>query len=442
MNHDFFFDPQLETLSRSELEKHQRSRLTEMLEVVLEKNHFYRRKFQEAGCKEIYQVGDWQRVPFTTKAELIADAESHPPYGSNLTYPLEKYVRLHQTSGTSGKPLVVLDTIESWESWKECWGLIFRAAGITPVDRVFVAFSFGPFVGFWAAFEAGPALGLRVMTGGGQSSLQRLEAIYKHQATVLVCTPSYALHLAEVAREQEIDLSASPIRITIHAGEPGASIPSTKQRIQEIWGAKCFDHIGASEVGPYGFECHCQPGGVHINELDFICESINPSTLEPAKPGEAGELVLTSLNRWGFPVIRYRTGDLVRLGQPKPCACGREFRTLLGGILARTDDMMIIRGVNVYPSAVEAVVRGFKEVAEFEAEVFTHQGMEEMRLRVEVNTRARPHCESIQTKLQEELRNRLGLRIEVEMVAPRTLPRYELKARRFKRQGRLDSEGG
>lgn len=433
MNHDFFFDRERETLSHAQIKSIHRSRVTEMLSVVFNQNPFYQRKFSKGGWQKVPKFEDWEQYPFTTKSELIADASENPPYGSNLTYPLEQYVRLHQTSGTTGKPLVVLDTEQSWEAWKRCWGYIFRAAGLVPGDRVYVAFSFGLFVGFWPPIEAGPELGYRVLPGGGQTSSQRLRAILEHQATVLLCTPSYALHLAEVARDQGIDSSTSPIRITIHAGEPGASIPATKRRIEEAWGAKCFDHIGASEVGPYGFECHLQPGGVHVNELDYICEVVDPTSLKPVGPGDMGELVLTNLNRWSFPVIRYRTGDLVRLSEPKPCVCGRTFRMLMGGILARVDDMMIVRGVNVYPSAIEAVVREFKEVVEFEGQVFTRKGMDEMLLKVELKDEPGLDPQKLQQKIQQELRSRLGLRIEIELALPSSLPRYEMKARRFKR---------
>ncbi|MFQ5850596.1 MAG: phenylacetate--CoA ligase family protein [Candidatus Binatia bacterium] len=433
MSHDFFFDREHETLPRAQIESIQRSRVSEMFELLFNQNTFYRRKFREAGWERAPKFEDWQELPFTTKSELVADAAEHPPYGSNLTYPLEQYVRIHQTSGTTGRPLAVLDTLDSWNAWKRCWGFIFRAAGLVPGDRVYVAFSFGLFVGFWPPIEAAPELGYRVLPGGGQTSSQRLRAIDEHQATVLLCTPSYALHLAEVAREQKINLSASPIRITIHAGEPGASIPATKRRIEEAWGAKCFDHVGASEIGPYSFECHLQPGGIHINELDYICEVIDPASLKPLGPGEMGELVLTNLNRWAFPVIRYRTGDLARLSEPNPCACGRTFRMLVGGILARVDDMMIIRGVNVYPSAIEAVLRDFKEVAEFEGQVFTRKGMDDMALKVELKEMPEPEPQKLRARIQEELRNRLGLRIEMELAPPGSLPRYELKARRFKR---------
>jgi len=429
VNENPFCDPLGETMVRASLEAHQRKRLQDMLNLVLRENGFYREKLVTGGYMPT--AGDLHQLPFTTKAELQADATANPPYGSNLTYSPDQYLRLHQTSGTKGQPLVVLDTAESWEAWKRCWAMIYRAAGLMPGDRIYVAFSFGLFAGFWAAYESAPQLGYRVIAGGGQSSQQRLHIIFEHRATVLLCTPSYALHLTEVAREEGLDLASGPVRITIHAGEAGASIPATKRRIAESWGAACFDHIGASEVGPYGFECQAQPGGVHVNEIDYICEVIDPHTLEPKTPGELGELVLTNLNRWGFPVIRYRTGDLVKLSENEVCACGRTFRVLMGGIQARTDDMMTIRGVNVYPTALEAILRGFVEVEEFAGEVSTPAGLDELSLKVEL----KPEADTLKLKavVENELRRCLGLRIEVEMVPPKSLPRYELKARRFTR---------
>lgn len=429
MNQNDFLDPGKETLARAGLESYQRTRLQEMLNLVLRDNVFYREKLVTARWTPM--ANDLQKLPFTTKAELQADAARNPPYGSNLTFPPDKYVRLHQTSGTQGRPLVVLDTAESWQAWHRCWAVIYRAAGLVPGDRVYVAFSFGLFAGFWAAFESGPDLGYRVIAGGGQSSRERLHNILEHRATVLLCTPSYALHLAEVAREDGMDLASGPVRITILAGEAGASIPATKSRIEKSWGASCFDHIGASEVGPYGFECQAQPGGVHVNEVDYICEVVDPTTLEHKGPGELGELVLTNLNRWGFPVIRYRTGDLVKLSHNEVCACGRTFTLLMGGIQARTDDMMTIRGVNVYPTALEAILRGFIEVAEFAGQVSRSSGLDELALKVELE----PEADTLRLKaeIEKELHRCLGLRINVEMVPPQTLPRYELKAKRFTR---------
>jgi phenylacetate-CoA ligase len=433
MEHDFFFDRQKETLDRSQIAAYQRASLSRMFEELFTHNAFYRRKYQEAGWSGLPSLDDWERFPFTTKAELSRNAAENPPYGTNLTYPLARYTRLHQTSGTAGKPLVVLDTPESWEAWRQCWGFIYRAAGVVPGDRIFVASSFGLFVAFWPAYEFGPDLGCLVLTGGGQTSLQRLQSIFEHRATVLLCTPSYALYLAEVARQEGIDLARGPIRISIHAGEPGASIPSTKQRIAAAWGAKCFDHIGASEIGPYSFECHLQPGAVHVNELNYVCEVIHPQTLEPVSPGDTGELVMTNLKRWAFPIIRYRTGDLVQVSATETCACGRSFRMLQGGVLARLDDMMLIRGVNVYPGSIESAVRMFPEIAEFEGHLFTQQGLEQLALKVELLPDYSTQADSICARLQVELRKRLGMRIDLEALPPGSLPRYELKARRFKR---------
>ncbi len=432
MNQDCFLDPQLETLDRPSLVGLQQSKLKRMLDLLWNRNSFYRCKWERAGWKSAPRAEDFRRLPFTTKQELLDDASCNPPYGSNLTFPLQDYIRLHHTSGTTGKPLVVLDTAESWANWKRCWAMIFRAAGVSRQDRIYVAFSFGPFVGFWAAFEAAPEIGCLALSGGGQSSEQRLKAIFEHRATVLVCTPSYALYLAQLAHEQGIDPAQSPIRLTIHAGEPGASIPSTKERIQEAWGARCHDHAGASEVGPWGFECHRQPGGIHVDELDFICECRDPKALETVAPAKSGELILSNLNRPGFPVIRYRTGDLVCFHQEGRCACGRCFQLLQGGVLGRVDDMMIIRGVNVYPSAIESVLRSFREVAEFEGLLSQHKGMQQLDLRVELQPGSQERGAALKERIQQELRARLSLRIDVELAESGSLPRYELKSRRFR----------
>ena len=207
-------------------------------------------------------------------------------------------MRIHQTSGTTGEPLRCLDTVESWNWWSRCWSSVYRAAGVTAADRVFFAFSFGPFIGFWSGYEGAQLIGALAIPGGGMSSSQRIRAMMVNDITVLVCTPTYALHLAEVAEEEGFDLAASSVNITIHAGEPGASLPTTKKRIEDAWGARCFDHAGATEVGAWGFECQVQ-SGVHINEGEFIAEVIDPATLEPAVEGE---LVLTNLGRPGMPV--------------------------------------------------------------------------------------------------------------------------------------------
>jgi phenylacetate-CoA ligase len=415
---------------RRSIEAEQLRRLRRMLEQILPSNEFYRRKFADLDVMRLNSLEQLETLPFTTKAELVADQSDHPPFGTILTFPEERYIRLHRTSGTTGNPLYWLDTDESWDWWAECWKVIFEAAGVGAGDRIFFAFSFGPFIGFWAGWEGARKVGALAISGGAQSTAQRLQAIIEHRATVLVSTPTYALHLAAEARKAGIDLAReSSIRITIHAGEPGASIPSTKKLIEQTWGAKCYDHAGATEVGALAFECQAQPGGVHVNEDEFIVEVIDPASGHRAAPGTRGEMVVTNLGRIGSPVIRYRTGDLVQPSD-ESCACGRSFLLLKGGVLGRADDMIVIRGVNVFPSAVEDVLREFVEIEEFRMEVFERGAMREIRLVVEpTSTESKDLCERVARRVRE----RIGLRPQVELVAPGTLPRFELKARRFLR---------
>jgi phenylacetate-CoA ligase len=416
--------------NREEIEAAQSERWRRMLDRVLPANAFYRRKFVRAGLEQIDSLELLRKLPFTTKTELVDDQRHHPPFGSDLTFPLERYIRIHQTSGTTGKPLYWLDTEESWQWWAATWKVVFEAAGVRPGDRIYFAFSFGPFIGFWSGWEGARSLGAMAVSGGGQSTTQRLKAIIEYGATVLVCTPTYALHLASEARKSGIDLARdSSVRITIHAGEPGASIPSTKKMIEESWGATCYDHAGATEVGAFGFECQSHPGAIHINENEFIAEVIDPNTGTQSRPGQKGELVITNLGRIGSPLIRYKTGDLV---QPRnqPCPCGRPFILLDGGVLGRSDDMIVVRGVNVFPSAIENVLREFAEIEEFRVEIFEREAMKEIRLILE------PRSESSAVKglgegVGQRMRERIGLRPEIELVVPGTLPRFELKAKRF-----------
>lgn len=433
-----FYDPAVEKASREALRELQIGRLRSLLGIVWAGNPFYRKKWQAAGLDDPRAVQTLEALaslPFTTKGEIAEDQAAHPPFGSNLSESAERYTRIHQTSGTTGRPIRWLDTEESWRWWTRCWEFVFRAAGVGPEDRVFFPFSFGPFIGFWAGFDAAWRLGALAIPGGGQDSVTRLRWLGETGATVVVCTPSYALRLADVAGQEGIDLVRGPVRVTIHAGEPGASIPATKRRIQAAWGARCFDHAGLTEVGAYGFECTGQPGGIHVNESEFIVEVIDPAAGRPVAEGEEGELVLTNLGRGGSPVFRYRTGDRVRVDLA-PCTCGRTFARLAGGILGRTDDMLIVRGMNVFPSALEGIVRAFEAVDEFRIEVGKRGTMDELRLLLEIDGGRYPArtIEETVRGVMEAARRTLGLRIEAATVPAGTLPRFELKARRVVRQ--------
>ena len=288
--------------------------LRSLLREVSATNPFYGRKLAAVGCSaEPASLADFKaRFPFTTKAELVADQAAQPPYGTDLTYPLERYTRCHQTSGTSGAPLRWLDTPESWAAMVDDWAEVFRAADIGVGDRAFFAFSFGPFLGFWLAFEAAQKLGCLCFAGGGMSSPLRARVLLENGCTVLCCTPTYALHLAEVARAEGLDLSRSRVRKLIVAGEPGGSLPATRTRLSEAWpGAEVFDHHGMTEVGPVTYQIPGQPGTLAVISRSFFAEVVDPITGFAVADGATGELVLTTLRRIASPLIRYRTGDLV-----------------------------------------------------------------------------------------------------------------------------------
>ena len=427
-----YFDRAVETAPREHIARHQIARARTLLGEVLGSNVFYQNKLRGAGfqdANDLTSLDDLGRLPFTTKQELVDNQRTHPPYGSNLTYALDRYVRLHQTSGTMGPPMRWLDTRESWDWWARCWGAVYRAAGLSETDRIFFAFSFGPFIGFWAAFAGAEKIGAMAISGGAQDSRQRLTNVTDLRATALCCTPSYALHLAEVAAKAHITLRDSAVERIIVAGEPGGSIPGTRARIEDAWGAKVFDHPGATEVGAFGFTCVRQ-NGVHLHEGEFIVEVIDPQT---RKHADEGELVLTNLDRLGSPVIRYRTGDRVRLSR-EPCECGRTFVRMDGGIIGRIDQMLIVRGVNVFPSAIEAIVRSHREVGEFAIVVDRVEELDELELKVEV---ADGNPQGVVERIAQVCAQKLGLRVRVSVAPEHSLPRFDLKAKRVtdKRKG-------
>ena len=427
-----FYDQVNETAPRERLRTLQLQKLQKLLRNISGLNRFYTKKWRDVGivAADIQSFSDFERLPFTYKSELVLAQEEAPPFGTNATFSAETYTRVHQTSGTTGTPMRVVDTPESWDWWGHCWGHVLKGAGVTSADRVFLPFSFGPFIGFWATVEGAKRVGAMMIPGGGWDSIQRLHMMRELGATVVCCTPTYALRLAEVAREAHFDMTSLSVRALIHAGEPGANVARTKARIEEAWSAKCFDHAGASEVGAHSFECELQPGGIHLIESEFIAEVIDPQTGREAGTGEAGELVITNLGRAGFPVIRYRTGDLVRMNLA-PCACGRTFARFDGGLLGRSDDMVTIRGVNVYPTAIENVIRQFGSVDEFQVTVTTVHEMRHLEVQIEVVSGN--NAEHVRTRVEQAIYHAISLRPTVSVAEPGTLEHFEMKARRFRR---------
>ena len=422
--------------SRPAIQASQLNQLRGLVAEIFPGNKFYTRKLNDAGITfDIASLADFsRRFPFTTKQELVADQRQNPPFGTNLTLPLQSYTRFHQTSGTSGSPLRWLDDSESWNNMVDCWMEVFRAAGVTATDRVFFAFSFGPFIGFWLAFESATRLGCLCVPGGGLSSIARLHAILENQATVLCCTPTYALRLGEVARQEKISLKQSRVRTIVVAGEPGGSLPSVRGQLEKFWpGARVFDHHGMTEVGPVTYECPECPGVLHVLESAFYPEVIEPGRGKAASPGTAGELVLTTLHRTGSPVLRYRTGDLVQVLPSQsdlPCPCGRFEMRLEGGILGRTDDMVVVRGVNLYPSAIDEIARACGEIAEYRVEISQKAGLAEAKVWIEPF----PSCAdatALARSLEKRFETLLSLRLPVELAATNSLPRFEMKAQRW-----------
>jgi phenylacetate-CoA ligase len=420
---------------RQEIEALQLRKLQALLKAILSTNPFYQRKLgglSVSSLERLSCVTEFSRlVPSTTRHEIVKDRLSNPPYGTNLTYSLENYVRCHQTSGTTTVPLRWLDTRESWDHIVGNWLQIFEAAGVRRQDRFFFAFSFGPFLGFWSALDAVIRAGCFCFPGGSMTSVARLQAIIDNRITILCCTPTYAHHLGEVAREKNLDLSQGNVRLIIVAGESGGSIPATRKRIERLWpGASVFDHHGMTEVGPVTFQCPVEPGVLHVLESAYLPEVIEPETGAPVALGQTGELVLTTLDRVGSPLLRYRTGDLVKPRPQTHCACGRHELALEGGILGRSDDMVVVRGVNIYPSLVEEIVRGQSEVIEYRVQLDCRTAMPQLSLDVEL-TEAGKHADAVTSQLEHAFQTTLHLRVPIRVHPPGSLPRFEMKALRW-----------
>ena len=411
------------------LAQQQLTALNRLIAEIVPGNRFYQRKLTEAGgLAGFASLEEFRaRMPFTTKAELSRDQVEHPPFGSTLTYPRESYTRYHQTSGTSGRPLLWLDTRESWQWVLDGWRVVWEKAGAQPGDTALFTFSFGPFIGFWAAFDSAVQLGLCAIPAGGMSSTERLRFLLARRPRILCCTPTYALRLADVARQESISLANSGVELIVVGGEPGGSVPAFRARMEAGWpGARVVDHHGMTEVGPASYGYPDQPTVIYLLHSAYVCEVLQPGTSEAVSPGETGELVLTTLGRAACPLFRYRTGDLVR---PVPVA-GEEPAAfaLEGGIIGRVDDMVVVRGVNLFPATVDAVVRAVPGVREYVAEIDRRNTLAEVTVRFETTDPG--HDPSLE--LAQRLRDAFQLRISVEKVAPGVLPVFEMKARRWK----------
>jgi phenylacetate-CoA ligase len=426
-----YWNPHTETLSRDQLDALQGRKLADLVEWTFASAPWQAARLREAGVEpgSVTSLEDLARIPFLTRQEWMAAQEEDPPFGPVLAAPRERAIRYHTTSGTSGRrPLAVLDSPKDWEWIAEMWCYGFWAFGVRPADVVFFAFGYGTFVGFWGAQYACEKLGALVLPGGNMTTEARVRMLAETGATVVCSTPTYALRMAQEARKLGIDLPGSSVQRLILSGEPAGSIPATKALIEEQWGAKAGDTAGMTEVGTIiMFECSEQPGGAHLIEDHFVEEVIDPHSGEPVGYGELGERVVTSFGRGFIPVLRYRTGDLVCRVPADRCSCGRGFDIYEGGIRGRADDMKVVRGTNVYPGAIEAIVRDVVDVEEFQVRLYTTEGFRD-EIEVSVELAGSGDLDELGRRLAEAHE---GLRFQVREAEKGSLPRFELKAKRL-----------
>jgi phenylacetate-CoA ligase len=431
-----YWNPKTETLDRERLEALQLAKLRYQCSWAAERSPWYQRQFAAAGftVDQLRSLSDMRRIPVLRREDWMASQEAAPPYGELPVIGGDGAIRVHTTSGTTGKgPLRALDSRKDWAWIAEMWAYAIWGCGARPTDVAYIAFGYGSFIGFWGLHYAMEKVGVLNVPGGAQTTEARVRQIFDFGATVVASTPTYALRLAQEASSLGLDLAGSSVSRLILSGEPAGSIPQTKALIEERWGAKAYDTAGMTEIGTIMvFECSHQPGGTHIIEDNMIEEVLDPATLEPVPYGSRGERVVTSFGRGTIPLIRYRTGDLVCRVPASECSCGRGFDIYSGGILGRVDDMKIVRGTNVYPRAIEAIVREFPEVDEFQTRI-THEGIrDEITLRVEL----KPEWPIDQwSALSDTLHRRLalaheGLNFRIERAEAGELPRFELKAKR------------
>ncbi|MBW2112413.1 MAG: AMP-binding protein [Deltaproteobacteria bacterium] len=433
-----YWQKETETLPLEDLRALQLKRFQERMVHVYEHSPMYRRKYDEAGITpgDIRTLEDIRKVPFTVKEELRESQARFPPWGDFMCVPPEEGVRVFQTTGTTGIPVKVLLNKKDWTvHFYDQFMHFMHGYGIKTTDILFVPFGYGLYIAWWGFQAALEQAGVMIVPGGAQSSRDRVKNMLDWDATVVCGTPTYLLYLGETARKMGVSLPESKIRIVVAAGEPGANVPATKAAIEELYGARCYDDIGSSEISNFGFECVAQQG-THVIESMFYAECLDPDTLEPVGPGEVGELVLSNLCTESMPLLRYRMKDLVRFNRDR-CDCGRTFLRLEGGILGRSDDMFQFAGVNIFPSGIENLIRQVKEFSSEYQIVVPRQGSgKRMKIRVEPASDrvSGPEMERAVSRFIEAFKYRITVTPDVEVAEVGELPRFELKAKRLIRE--------
>ncbi len=431
-----FWNPILETLPIEKIQNLQLKKFKKIFQWAYDHSKFHRYLYDTAGIKpaDIRNFSDIRLVPKVEKSMMRRVQKKDPfPYGDALCVPLEEVTEFRQTSGTTGQPVYQADTWQDWEWWSECWAYILWAQGYRPSDRVFIPFGYNIFVAFWAGHYAAEKIGCEVVPGGVLDTKARILKIEELKATAIMATPTYVLGMADTAKNK---MNINPANLSINkitcAGEPGASIPSTKNRMQNAWGAKVFDHAGATEIGAWSFECQDQPGGMHVNEAFFLVEIEDVETGEIIeKPGRRGKMIITALDRMAQPCVRFDAKDIIEW-DISPCTCGRTSRLIKGGVIGRADDITKVKGVLLAPSAIEEVVRSIEDLCdEYEVVVDKLGDIDRIKLKVELMPGLEDRVKEIESRLQDQLRLKTNLGYRIEFYDYGKLPRYEVKAKRF-----------
>jgi len=432
-----YWNPVLETLPQEKIRNLQLKKFKNIFAWAYDRSKFHRSLYEKAGIKpeDIRSFDDIRRVPKVEKSMMRDIQKKDPyPYGDALCVSLEEVSEYRQTSGTTGQPVYQADTWQDWEWWAESWAFILWAQGYRPADRVFIPFGYNVFVAFWAGHYAAEKIGAEVVPGGVLDTQARILKIQEVKATAMMATPTYVLGMAATAKNKmDIDPASLPINKITCAGEPGASIASTKSRMEKAWDANVYDHAGATEIGAWSFECTEQPGGLHVNEALFLVEIEDMETGEIIdEPGRRGKMVITALDRQAQPCIRFDSKDVIEWASD-PCPCGRTFRLIKGGVMGRADDITKVKGVLLSPAAIEEVVRGIDGLSdEFEVIVDKKGDIDIITLKVELMAGAEDQKKEIEPVLVDQLRLKTNLRYNLEFHDYETLPRYEVKAKRFK----------
>jgi len=431
-----YWNPVMETLSHGKIRDLQFRKFKKIFEWGYEKSKFHRSLYDKAGIGpgDVRSFEDIRRIP-TVEKSLMRDIQRKDPfpYGDALCVPLDEVVEFRQTSGTTGQPVYQADTWQDWEWWSECWSYILWAQGYRPSDRVFLPFGYNVFVAFWAGHYAVERIGAEIVPGGVLDTQARILKIQELKCTAMMATPTYVLGMADTARKMGIDPTSLGVRKITCAGEPGASIPTTKKRMEDAWGARVYDHAGATEIGAWCFECSAQSGGLHVNEAFFLVEIQDVETGEYIEePGRRGKMIITALDRQAQPCIRFDSKDIIEWSA-EPCPCGRTFRSVKGGVVGRADDITKVKGVLLSPSAIEEVVRGMDGLGnEFEVIVDKDGDIDRIALKVEIVKGREGERKQIEAKLKDQLRLKTNLGYILEFHEYGTLPRYDVKAKRFK----------